>query len=107
VIGQPWAGHLDDIAAARTGDGYAEFLRVPALSMGLFTASPGYEDQQDPHAEDEVYVVTGGHGVLEVDGRRFVVDAGSVAFVPAGVPHSFVEVSTDLRVLVFFAPAQT
>lgn len=30
-----------DLATEGAGDGYTEFLRVPAMSMGLFTAPPG------------------------------------------------------------------
>jgi mannose-6-phosphate isomerase-like protein (cupin superfamily) len=103
----PWVGTVDDLTHTRHGDGYAESLRVPALSMGVFVASVGYDDQQDPHAEDEVYVVASGRAVLEVAGTRSPVGPGSIAFVPAGVPHRFSDISEDVRVLVFFAPAQT
>ena len=103
----PWVGSLDDVAAAQGGDGYAELLRVPSLSMGLFAASPGHDDVQDPHAEDEVYVVTSGRAVLDVAGDRAPVGPGAIALVPAGVPHRFLDVSEGLRVLVFFAPARS
>jgi mannose-6-phosphate isomerase-like protein (cupin superfamily) len=103
----PWLGSLEDVAAAQGGDGYAESLRVPSLSMGLFAASAGYDDVQNPHTEDEVYVVTAGRAVLEVAGDRAPVGPGAIAFVPAGVPHRFLDVSEGLRVLVFFAPVRT
>lgn len=98
---------VTDLVSEPAGDGYSEFLRVPAMSMGLFTASRGYEDLQEPHAEDEVYVVHSGHAVLDVAGTRTPVGPGSVAFVPAHMPHRFVDISTDLQVLVVFAPAET
>jgi uncharacterized RmlC-like cupin family protein len=103
----PWVGSLDDLAAAQGADGYAELLRVPALSLGLFLASTGYDDRQDPHAEDEVYVVTEGRAVLDVGGTLTPVGPGSMAFVPAQVPHRFLDIKESLRVLVFFAPAQS
>ena len=103
----PWTGSLDDLVTAHTGDGYVEHLRVPALSLGLFLATAGYDDQQNPHAEDEVYVVTEGRAVLDVAGSQTPVGPGSIAFVPATVPHRFLDISEDLRVLVFFAPAQS
>ena len=87
--------------------GYEEFLRVPAMSMGLFIASAGYHDTQQPHAEDEVYVVVAGSAVLEIDGVDRPVRAGSIAYIPRCVPHHFHDISDDLRVLVVFAPAET
>ncbi len=35
------------------------------------------------------------------------VRAGSILFVPAGIPHRFERIEDDLRVLVVFAPAET
>ncbi|GAA2728172.1 cupin domain-containing protein [Cellulomonas aerilata] len=95
---------LVELLAAHGDHTYREFLRVPALSLGLFAAPPGHEDTQQPHERDEVYVVLEGRAVLEVSGTRAPVSAGSVAYVPARAPHRFVQVSEDLRVLVLFAP---
>lgn len=39
---------------------YLEFLRVSALSMGLYRLPAGSTDPQQPHTEDEVYYVTDG-----------------------------------------------
>ena len=36
---------------------YKEFLRVDALSCGLYRLAAGSEDMQNPHDEDEVYYV--------------------------------------------------
>jgi mannose-6-phosphate isomerase-like protein (cupin superfamily) len=79
---------------------------VPALSLGLFAAAPGHQDVQSPHDVDEVYVVVAGHAVLDLDGVRTPVQIGSVAHVPARVPHRFVDVTEDLRVVVVFAPPE-
>ena len=83
--------------------GYREFLDVPALSLGMFSASAGDVDEQEPHDRDEVYVVLAGEAVLDVAGVPHAVSTGSVAYVPAGVRHRFAQVHTALRVLVFFA----
>ena len=91
---------------AEQGDAaYREFLRGPALSLGLFTAGAGHADVQDPHAQDEVYVVLEGSAVLALDGVDRPLQPGSVAYVPRGVPHHFHTVSDGLRALVVFAPA--
>jgi mannose-6-phosphate isomerase-like protein (cupin superfamily) len=77
---------------------------VPALTVGLFAAGPGYTDVQEPHGEDEVYVVLAGHAVIDVDGSHSSVAAGSIIYVPRGLPHHFHDVSDDLRVVVVFVP---
>jgi hypothetical protein len=38
-----------------SGGLYLEILRVPALSMGVYTLPAGSQDPQQPHSEDEVY----------------------------------------------------
>lgn len=87
-------------------NGYHEHLRVPALSAGRFTAAPGYNDQQSPHIEDEIYYVLAGRAVLQIDGTSHPVTPGSLAYVPRGVEHRFPDISTNLDVLVVFIPAE-
>lgn len=60
-----------------TADGtarYAEQLRVPALSVGTYSIPAGAADDQEPHAEDEIYVVLSGCGAFSAGGRT--IDAG-------------------------------
>ncbi len=85
---------------------YLEFLRVPALSMGVYTLPAGTEDPQQPHDEDEVYYVTHGMATIRVGGADQPVVPGSIIYVPAHVEHRFHDVTEDLTVLVFFAPAE-
>lgn len=88
------------------GEIYREFLRVPALSLGLYRHLPGQEVPQKPHGEDEIYHVVAGRGVIEIAGEDHPVEPGSVVYVPALVPHHFHTVTEALEVLVFFAPAE-
>jgi mannose-6-phosphate isomerase-like protein (cupin superfamily) len=92
---------------AAAGVAYEEFLRVPAMSAGVYRIPAGEDDPQTPHQEDEVYVVVSGQAVLAVEGRREAVRPGSVAFVAAQADHRFEDVTEDLVALVFFAPAET
>ena len=98
---------LAEIAEQReaTSRPWIEFLNVPSLSAGLYVLPTGGEDRQSPHGRDEVYYVVAGRAVLEVDGDRQSVKAGSVVYVRAEVDHRFVEIDEDLEVLVFFAAA--
>jgi len=86
--------------------GYAEHLRASGLSAGTYSLAAGSTDTQEPHTEDEVYVVLSGVGQLWSPTRTVTVTAGSVAFVPAGEQHRFVNITQDLAVLVIFGPPE-
>ncbi len=94
---------------AQQADGnapYLEFLRVPDLSLGVYVLEPGMPDQQTPHAEDEVYYIVSGRGMLQVGEEAISVQAGAMVYVPARAPHHFHSITETLCTLVFFAPAE-
>jgi mannose-6-phosphate isomerase-like protein (cupin superfamily) len=97
------AFELDELQADRSRS-YAEFLRRPGISMGVYHLPVGGKDPQHPHAADEVYVVLAGRAVLEVEGERLEMQRGRVVSVDVGADHRFVDVTEDLSVLVVFAP---
>lgn len=86
---------------------YLEFLRVPSLSMGLYALPAKGTDPQQPHAEDEVYYVISGRGTIRVGDEDRPVQPGSVVYVGAQVEHRFHSITEDLKILVFFAPAES
>lgn len=92
---------------AQAGKLYQEFLRVPALSAGVYVLPAGGTDPQKPHKEDEVYYVVRGCAHMRIGSEEQGVKAGSVIFVAAEVEHRFFDISEELEVLVFFAPAET
>jgi len=92
---------------AESGRSYREFLRVPAMSAGLYVLPAGSTDHQKPHREDEIYYVIRGRARFKAGSEDREVSAGSVIFVAAEVEHRFYEVTEELAVLVFFAPAET
>ena len=100
---------LDDLLRSQRDGGaaYQEFLRVPALSAGLYLLPAGGVDPQQPHAEDEVYHVLRGRATLRVDQREVPVTPGSIVYVPARLPHRFHSIIEELLVLVWFAPAES
>ena len=89
-----------------SGKLYLEFLRVPAISMGVYTLPAGSTDPQQPHTEDEVYYVAHGLASIRVGEADQSVVPGSIVYVAANVAHYFHDISEDLTVLVFFAPAE-
>ena len=104
---------LPSLEAARaeaqdwTGELYLEFLRRDSMSCGLYVLEPGADDPQEPHQEDEVYVVLAGRARLSMADQDQPVGPGSVLFVAGTVPHRFHDVTERLSVLVLFAPAES
>lgn len=100
---------LPEIAEQRTQSGkpYREFLRVPAISAGLYVLPAGGVDHQRPHREDEIYFVVRGRARFKAGPEDREVSAGSVIFVAAEVGHRFYDITEELEVLVFFAPAES
>ena len=101
--------HVVEGAGAHAGGEratYVEHLRVPDLSLGTYSLPVGAEDPQQPHTEDEVYVVVAGRGRLWTPDLAVDVGPGSVLFVPAGEEHRFTDVTEALTVLVVFGPAE-
>jgi mannose-6-phosphate isomerase-like protein (cupin superfamily) len=85
---------------------WVEQLRVPDLSVGTYSIPAGGVDDQQPHTEDEIYVVTAGRAMFEAGGDRVAVGPGSVIFVPAHELHRFTEITQDLAAIVVFGPAE-
>lgn len=86
---------------------YHEFLRVPTMSAGLYVLPAGAPDPQSPHREDEMYYVVRGRARMKVGSEDQEIKPGSVIFVEAGVEHRFFDITEELQVLVFFAPAES
>lgn len=93
--------------SAQLEDRYHEFLRIPAMSLGLYRLPAGGVDLQKPHFEDEAYYVVSGRAMIEVEGEQQPVQPGDVIFVPARADHRFRSIQEDLLLLVFFAPAES
>jgi mannose-6-phosphate isomerase-like protein (cupin superfamily) len=84
------------------GGGYEIVHKSPGLELGVYVLVAPEPDRQQPHEDDEVYVVLEGSGVLEVEGTTHPVGEGQAIFVRAGVDHRF-SAYEQLAVLVIFA----
>jgi mannose-6-phosphate isomerase-like protein (cupin superfamily) len=104
-----WFATVDEIDQQRTQGGklYREFLRVPAMSAGLYVLPAGAADPQRPHHEDEMYYVLHGKARFAAGDADREISAGSVLFVAAAVEHRFYDIAEELAMLVFFAPAES
>ena len=83
------------------GGGYEIVHESPGLELGVYVLVAPEPDRQQPHADDEVYVVLEGNGVLDVEGESVSVKVGDSVFVEAGADHRF-SAYEQLSVLVIF-----
>src|SRR5437764_8278132 len=83
------------------GGGYESVHESPGIELGVYVLVAPEPDRQQPHADDEVYVVLEGSGILEVEGTSVPVQEGSAIFVEAGADHRF-SAYENLSVLVIF-----
>ena len=91
-------------AAGGEPNHWIEHLASGDLSVGTYSIPAGGADDQEPHGEDEIYVVRDGAATLVTGSGTAAVRPGSVIFVPAGERHQFTDVREDLSLLVVFAP---
>jgi mannose-6-phosphate isomerase-like protein (cupin superfamily) len=86
----------------RLDGGYEVVHESPGLEVGVYVLVAPEPDRQQPHADDELYVVLEGSGTLTIEGSDVRLDKGHAAFVPAGAEHRFSGYE-QLAVLVIFA----
>jgi mannose-6-phosphate isomerase-like protein (cupin superfamily) len=102
-------GHIVEIQQAKerlaaAGGGYEIVHESPGLELGVYVLVAPEPDRQQPHEDDEVYVVLEGRGTLDIEGARVDLREGQAAFVQAGAQHQFVGYE-QLAVLVIFEKA--
>jgi mannose-6-phosphate isomerase-like protein (cupin superfamily) len=85
---------------------WVEHLRSEHLSVGTYSVVAAGTDDQVPHTEDEVYVITVGRARLVTPSGASDLEAGHAVFVPAGEQHRFTDISEDFAALVIFAPPE-
>jgi mannose-6-phosphate isomerase-like protein (cupin superfamily) len=84
------------------GGGYEVVHTSPGLEVGVYVLVAPEPDRQQPHEEDELYLVLDGSGVLEIEGDSVSLEQGQALFVAAGADHRFTAYE-QLSVLVVFA----
>jgi mannose-6-phosphate isomerase-like protein (cupin superfamily) len=102
--------HAFDIEAVKQrlsgSGGYEVVHSSPGLELGVYVLVAPEPDRQQPHEDDEVYIVLEGTGVLDVEGKKVELREGHALFVPAHAEHRFSGYES-LSLLVIFerAPA--
>lgn len=92
-------------ARIRNSDEHA-VLVLHRGTLDLKLSLPVPPNQQTPHAQDELYVVIRGRGVLVHNGARSPFESGDVLFVAAGCEHHYEDFSRDLALWRVFYGVQ-
>ena len=87
-----------------SGGGYEVVHESPGLELGVYVLVAPEPDRQQPHEDDEIYVVLEGSGTLEVEGEQVDMHGGQAVFVPAGAEHRFVGYEQLALLVVFDRP---
>jgi mannose-6-phosphate isomerase-like protein (cupin superfamily) len=101
--------HLVHVNAAKerliaARGGYEVVHASPGVELGVYVLVAPEPDRQQPHDDDEVYVVLDGRGTLEVEGEPVELAEGDAVFVEAGADHRFTAYE-QLSLLVLFERA--
>ena len=91
-------------ALVARGGGYEVVHSSPGLEIGVYVLVAPEPDRQQPHDEDEVYIVLEGSGVLEVEGTTTALTEGMALFVAAGAEHRFTAYEQLALLVVFNGP---
>jgi mannose-6-phosphate isomerase-like protein (cupin superfamily) len=89
------AAHTFDITGAKArlravDGGYEIVHESQRLQIAVYALVAPEPDHECVNAEDELYIVLEGSGVLDVDGEQLELREGHAAFVPAGADHRFI-----------------
>jgi mannose-6-phosphate isomerase-like protein (cupin superfamily) len=92
--------------ATKDGSTIRELHRTAAQSLAEATLEPDQATQRHYHrATEEIYFVTKGSGMMEVDGERTQVRPGDAVLIPPGAWHTLENNGTsELRILCCCSP---
>ena len=79
---------------------FIEAMRHGTMSVEIY--APRGHDPQQPHAQDELYIIQSGSGTFVLDEEPCAFQPGMVFFVPAGHAHHFENMSDDFVTWVIF-----
>jgi quercetin dioxygenase-like cupin family protein len=98
---------LDTVSSFTTKDGSTirELHHTAAQSLAEASLDAGQGTQRHYHARsEEIYLLTSGGGVLEVDGETREVRAGDAVVIPPGAWHELVAGPDGARLLCMCVP---
>ena len=93
---------LSTFEAKLGSDGNRFWQGLAHGSMRTLLFKPLGKDVQQPHRQDEIYIVLSGSGSFSKAGETRPFKAGDVIFVEAGAEHRFETFSEDFATWVVF-----
>jgi len=109
IVREDWRTALDEAARRLEANRspktkpYEVVMRHGTMHIGLY--APRGRDPQQPHTQDEVYVVMRGQGEFLCGDAHKSFTTGDVLFVPAGMEHRFIDFTGDFTAwVVFYGP---
>jgi mannose-6-phosphate isomerase-like protein (cupin superfamily) len=91
------------LVASSEDKAYGVLLEHGSMELGFY--KPDGIDPQQPHTQDEIYIVQSGSGYFVCGDDRQPFETGEALFVPAGVVHRFEDFSDDFAAwVVFYGP---
>ncbi len=104
----PWKVGLEDVLAnlpdPETGKQSTFPVRHGTMRTGLY--APVGHDPQEPHDQDEIYIVLSGTGTFLRGEETVAFVPGDILFVPAGMEHRFESFSEGFQTwVVFWGPS--
>ena len=86
--------------AGSNGDRSVKLFEHGSLEVKMY--APRGVDPQQPHSQDEIYIIAQGSGEFIIEGKRDKIKTGDFLFAPAGVVHRFENFSNDFFTWVMF-----
>lgn len=95
--------HALQVTATAEDQQYGVLLEHGSMELGFY--KPGEHDPQQPHSQDEIYIIQSGRGFFVNGDERLPFEPGEALFVPAGAVHRFEDFSDDFAAwVVFYGP---
>ena len=84
---------------------WKEFLNTETMRAGVYKLADDNTDSTVTEKEDGVYYILKGKAVLQIEGKSYVADTGSIFFIKSGMQRQFTKSGNDLLMLEIFSKA--
>jgi mannose-6-phosphate isomerase-like protein (cupin superfamily) len=97
----------DIISLAKQNNNFRQEIKTASnTQVVLMSLKPGEDIGLEVHKKiDQILIFVQGTGEGIIGGQKFPIREGTLAFVPAGTPHNFVNTgNTDLKLFTTYSP---
>lgn len=97
----------DIVTLAKQNTNFREEIKTANhTQVVLMSLKPGEEIGMEVHKKiDQILVFVQGTGEGIINGQKYSINEGTLAFVPAGTPHNFINTgNTDMKIYTTYSP---